>query len=300
MDGMNTSKTPITLLGLGDMGAALGRSWLAAGHPLTVWNRTPEKAGPLVEAGARAAGSAAEAVAAATGPVILCLLDDDSVGATLDGADLAGKDLINLTTGTPEQGRRRARWAEERGARFLDGGIMAVPPMIGVPESGGYILYSGDQALFERHREALEVPAAVNYVGSDAGHAALYDVALLSAMTAMLAGTTHAFALVDGEKEVDLSRFATLLAGWLGAMSGAAHGMAAQLESGDYTLGVHSNLAMMSAGNATFLDTSREQGVDPGLLTPFMDLMARRVAQGHGDEGLAGIVGLLREGAGRA
>ncbi|MHA5048760.1 NAD(P)-dependent oxidoreductase [Streptomyces sp. SD15] len=294
MDTHTTSKTPVTLLGLGDMGTALGRAWLAAGHPLTVWNRTPEKAEPLAGAGARAVATPTEAVASATGPVVLCLLDDASVGATLDGTDLNGKDVVNLTTSTPAQARQRARWAEERGARFLDGGIMAVPPMIGWPETGGYIFYSGDRALFERHHEALEAPAGVKFVGEDPGHAALHDIALLSAMTGMFAGITHAFALVRPEKDLDQAGFATLLAEWLGAMSGLTHGIAAQLESGDYTEGVTSNLAMMTAGNDGLLATAKDQSVDPRLLTPYMELMRHRVAQGHGDEGLAGTVGLLR------
>ncbi|MET9887584.1 NAD(P)-binding domain-containing protein [Streptomyces sp. NPDC006430] len=294
MDTPNTSKTPVTLLGLGDMGTALARAWLTAGHPLTVWNRTPGKADPLTAGGARAVATPAEAVASATGPVVLCLLDDASVGEALDGTDLNGKDVVNLTTNTPAQARQRARWAEERGARFLDGGIMAVPPMIGRPETGGYVFYSGDHALFERHREALEAPAGAKFVGEDPGHAALHDIALLSAMTGMFAGITHAFALVEPEKDLDRARFATLLAQWLGAMSPAAHGIAAQLESGDYTEGVTSNLAMMTAANDTLLATAQDQSVDARLLTPYMELMRRRVAQGHGDEGLAGTVGLLR------
>ncbi|MCZ4120980.1 NAD(P)-dependent oxidoreductase [Streptomyces sp. H39-S7] len=293
MDIHSTSKNPVTLLGLGDMGTALARAWLAAGHPLTVWNRTPEKAEPLAGQGARTVAGPAEAVAAATGPIVLCLLDDASVGEALDGIDLHGKDVINLTTSTPAQAQQRARWAEDRGARFLDGGIMAIPPMIGRPETGGYIFYSGDHALFERHREALAVPAGAEFVGEDPGHAALHDIALLSAMTGMFAGITHAFALVGPEKDLDRARFATLLAEWLGAMSGAAHGMAAQLESGGYTEGVTSNLAMMAAANDTLLATARDQSVDPRLLTPYMELMRLRVAQGHGDEGLAGAVGLL-------
>lgn len=294
---MNTHsipKTPITLLGLGDMGTALARAWLTAGHPLTVWNRSPEKAEPLAGKGARTVATPAEAVASATGPVVLCLLDDASVGETLDGTDLHGKDVVNLTTNTPAQAQQRARWAEARGARFLDGGIMAVPPMIGRPETGGYIFYSGDHTLFERHREALEVPAGAEFVGADPGHAALHDIALLSAMTGMFAGITHAFALMGPEKGIDQARFATLLAQWLGAMSGAAHGIAAQLESGNYTEGVTSNLAMMAAANDTLLATAQDQSVDPRLLTPYMELMRHRVAQGHGDEGLAGTVGLLR------
>ncbi|MEU8762905.1 NAD(P)-binding domain-containing protein [Streptomyces sp. NPDC048659] len=293
MDEHSNSKTPVTLLGLGNMGTALARAWLAAGHPLTVWNRTPERAEPLVREGARAAATPAEAVASAAGPVVLCLLDDASVGETLDGADLRGKEVVNLTTSTPAQSRERARWAEERGARALSGGIMAVPPMIGRPETGGYVLYSGDRALFERHRETLAAPAGTRFVGEDPGHAALHDIALLSAMTGMFAGMTHAFALVAPEKDLDRSGFAALLAEWLGAMSGAAHGIAAQLESGDYTQGVASSLAMMAAADDTLLTTARDQSVDPRLLVPYMELMRRRVAQGHGAEGLAGVVGLL-------
>ncbi|MGW0775421.1 NAD(P)-dependent oxidoreductase [Streptomyces sp. NPDC002835] len=294
MEEHTASKAPVTLLGLGDMGTALARAWLSAGHPLTVWNRTRAKAEALAAEGARVAATPAEALASATGPVVLCLLDDASVGETLDGTDLTGKDLVDLTTSTPALSRQRARWAEERGARFLDGGIMAVPPMIGRPETGGYVFYSGDRALFERHREVLETPAGAKFVGGDAGHAALHDIALLSAMTGMFAGVTHAFALVRPEKDLDRAGFAALLADWLGAMAGTAHEIAAQLESGDYTEGVTSNLAMMSAGNAALLATAEDQSVDPRLLTPCMDLMRRRVAQGHGDEGLAGTVDLLR------
>lgn len=293
MNTHTTSKTPITLLGLGDMGTALARAWLAAGHPLTVCNRTPGRTRPPADEGARVAATPAEAVASATGPVVLCLLDDASVGEVLDGVDLNGKDVVNLTTNTPSQARERARWAADRGARFLDGGIMAIPPMIGRPETGGYVFYSGDRELFEDHRAVLEAPAGATFVGEEPGHAALHDVALLSAMTGMFAGITHAFALVGPEKDLDRIRFATLLADWLGAMAGAAHGMAAQLVSGDYTEGVTSNLAMMTAANDTLLATAEEQATDPRLIAPYMELMRRRVAQGHGDEGLAGTVALL-------
>jgi 3-hydroxyisobutyrate dehydrogenase-like beta-hydroxyacid dehydrogenase len=169
--------------------------------------------------------------------VVTCLLDDASVRTVLADADLAGKDLVDLTTGTPGQARARAAWAEERGARFLDGGIMAVPPMIGVEGSGGYVLYSGSHPLFQEHRATLAVPAGATFVGADPCFAALYDVALLSAMTGMMAGIAHAFALVRTE-DVPLKDFAPMLTGWLTAMAGSAHGVAEHLESGDYAQGV--------------------------------------------------------------
>ncbi|MGV9626134.1 NAD(P)-dependent oxidoreductase [Streptomyces sp. NPDC003487] len=287
-------RSPITLLGTGAMGTALTRAWLAAGHPVTVWNRTAARAQPLAAEGATVAATAAEAVAASR-LVVACLLDDTSVGEALDTADLTGRDLVNLTTGTPADGRARAAWATGRGARFLDGGIMAVPPMIGAPDSGAYVFYSGSAELFEEHRDALAVPAGTVYVGTDPGFAALHDVALLSGMYGMFAGIAHAFALIRGE-DIAPKEFAPLLVSWLGAMAPMALQTAEQLESGDYRTGVASRLAMQVAGSATLLRTAEEQGVDAGLLTPVLDLMRRRLADGHGDEGTTGLVDLLRAG----
>ncbi|WP_406257501.1 NAD(P)-dependent oxidoreductase [Streptomyces nigra] len=283
-------KTPVTLLGLGTMGTALARAWLGAGHPVTVWNRTPSRAATL--AGARVAKTPAEAVSA--NPLIVaCLLDDTSVEEVLTDTVLTGKDVVNLTTTTPAQARTRAKWAHERGARYLDGGMMAVPPMIGAPESGGYVLYSGSGPLFEQHRATLAVPAGTRYVGEDPGHAALHDVALLSAMYGMFAGAAHAFALLRKE-DIDPTTFAPLLADWLTAMAPAVHQTADQLRTGDYTKGVVSTLAMQVAGTPTFLATARDQGVSPELLTPYFTLMHRRLTEATGgDEDLTGVIDLL-------
>ncbi|MGY2113370.1 NAD(P)-dependent oxidoreductase [Nocardia gipuzkoensis] len=282
------SKKSLTVLGLGDMGSALVRSWLAAGYAVTVWNRSARRA----PEGAIIAATAAEATAA-NALVVVCLLDDASVRATLEGVELTGRDIVNLTTSTPAEARELSGWIAARGGRFLDGGIMAVPSMIGVADSGGYVFYSGSAELHETHAETLAVPAGVTYVGADAGFAALYDIALLSGMWGMFAGAAHAFALIGGE-DISPVEFAPLLVGYQQAMAGYAYGTAAQLASGDYAEGVESNLAMMVTTNATLLRTAAEQGVSPELLTPFMALMQRRVAEGGGNESTTGVVDLLR------
>ncbi|GAA1437269.1 NAD(P)-dependent oxidoreductase [Nocardiopsis tropica] len=272
-----TAKPRIALLGLGAMGSALARTWLAAGYPLTVWNRSPSRAEPLAAEGADVAATAAEAVASAR-LVVTCLLNDASVGEALEGADLSGRDLVDVTTGTPAEARARAEWARERGARFLSGGIMAGPPMVGVPEAGGYVLYSGGAEVFEEHRTALAVPVGARYVGGDAGLGPLQDVALLSAMNGMFAGMEHAFALVRNE-DVSLKEFAKLLSDWLVAMAPvAAPDMAAQVETGDYTANTDSNLAMQIEGNRALMRTAREQGVGTELLALYGDLMERQLA----------------------
>lgn len=132
--------------------------------------------------------------------------------------------------------------------------------MIGAPDAGGYVLYSGTRALFDEHREVLAVPAATRYVGTEVGLAALYDVALLSAMTAMFAGARHAFALVE-EAGVDEKEFGGLLADWLAAMAPATAGFGAAPSAEDAT-----SPAVAEAGDAALLRTARERGVDTALL----------------------------------
>ncbi|WP_043661868.1 NAD(P)-dependent oxidoreductase [Nocardia thailandica] len=279
----------LTVLGLGDMGSALTRSWLAAGYTVTVWNRSSR---PAPE-GAAVAATVADAVTANT-LVVVCLLDDASVRETLDDVDLTGRDIVNLTTSTPAEARALAEWITARGGSFLDGGIMAVPSMIGAADSGAYVFYSGSAQLHGTHAETLAVPAGVNYVGTDAGFAALYDIALLSAMWGMFAGAAHAFALI-GIEDISPIEFAPLMVAYQQAMAGYAYGTAAQLASGDYTKDVESNLAMMATTNDTLRRTALEQGVSPELLEPFMKLMERRVAEGGGNESTTGVVDLLRD-----
>lgn len=282
------SNKALTVLGLGDMGSTLARAWLAGGYSVTVWNRSDRQA----PAGALVAAAAVDAVNANT-LVVVCLLDDASVRATLDGIDLTGRDIVNLTTSTPAEARWLSDWVAARGGRFLDGGIMAVPSMIGIADSGAYVFYSGSAELAKTHADTLAVPADCKFVGTDAGFAALYDIALLSAMWGMFAGASHAFALI-GREDISPVEFAPLMVAYQQAMAGYSYGTAAQLAGGDYTEGVESNLAMMVATNRTLLRTAAEQGVSPELLTPFMSLMQQRVDEGGGEESNTGIVDLLR------
>ncbi|MFD8378624.1 NAD(P)-dependent oxidoreductase [Streptomyces sp. NPDC059679] len=286
------SDTPVTVLGLGDMGTALARALLKAGFRTTVWNRTAAKAEALVPEGALRAATVAEAVEASP-LVVVCLLDHDSVRDTLDPVArvLTGKAVANLTSGTPRQAREMAAWAADQGADYLDGGIMAVPPMIATPAA--FVLYSGSREVFDAHRAALDALARSEYLGEDAALASLHDIALLSGMYGMFTGILHAYALIRSE-DIKATDFAPLLGRWLNAMSGAVAGYAEKIDSGDHARGVVSNLAMQSAGFGHLIEAAEEQGVSPELLSPLGPLMARRVADGHGHEDLSGLVELLR------
>ncbi|HZA08753.1 NAD(P)-dependent oxidoreductase [Mycobacterium sp.] len=73
----------IGFIGLGQMGAGMAASLLNAGHHVTVYNRSPDKAKPLVAQGAEAAGSVADAC---RGEVVFTMLaDDDAVAGVTFG-----------------------------------------------------------------------------------------------------------------------------------------------------------------------------------------------------------------------
>ncbi|ROP40463.1 NAD(P)-dependent oxidoreductase [Saccharothrix texasensis] len=287
------TNTKATVLGLGAMGAALATALVRAGHATTVWNRTPGKADALVDLGATAAATARDAVAAAD-VVIACLLDADSVHEVLDPvADvLTGRTLVNVTTTTPDQAKEIAGWAAAHGAVYLDGGIMAVPDMIGLP--GASVLYSGSATAFERLRPLMDLWGESAYLGEDAGLASLYDLALLAGMYVMFAGFLHGAAMV-ADAGVTATEFARRSAPWLAAMTGGFAGFAAVVDGGDYTVPGQQSLVFSDLGD--LLGASAAQGISTEVVGVVQDLIRRQVDAGHGEEGFARIYESIRQPA---
>lgn len=284
-------KSAISVIGLGAMGTALAGAFLNNGIQTTVWNRTPEKAAALVARGAARAGTAPDAVSASP-LVVVCVLGYSVVREILEpaGDALAGRVLVNLTTGTPEEARRMSGWAVERGAGYLDGGIMAIPSMIARPEA--VLLYSGSAEAYQSHRDTLSGLGAGRYLGEDPGLASLIDHALLAGMYGMFGGFLHAVALA-GTEGVEATEFtSSLLIPWLRSMIASLPEMAHQIDSGDYA-SKEANLAMQAA-NDTVSRVSEAQGVSAELFAPLDALMKRRVAGGHGGDDLASVIELIR------
>lgn len=274
------------------MGSQLARTALNAGYPTSVWNRTAARVSPLVEEGADALATPAEALGADL--VVVCLFDQASVHEVLDPvADrLAGRRLLNLTTTSPEGARELARWAAGHGAEYLDGGIMATPEMIATPQSA--ILYSGSAAVFEDHRTFLELWGSAEYFGDDPGMASLYDLALLSAMYVMFAGFVHGAAMV-GAAGVPAKEFAARTAAWLPALMPAIAEYATVIDAGDYT--VPGQQSLYFSDLTDIVNASRDQGISTEVVDMVQRLIHRQIDAGHGDEGFARIFESVKNGA---
>ncbi|MBB6171094.1 3-hydroxyisobutyrate dehydrogenase-like beta-hydroxyacid dehydrogenase [Nocardiopsis mwathae] len=288
-----TNPVPVSVIGLGAMGSVLATALIENGHPTTVWNRSPEKADPLVEQGAARATTVTEAVQASP-LVIVCVLDYKAMYELLDPLcdALAGRVLVNLTTGTPEQAREAAAWATHRTIDYLDGAIMATPPAIGRPDA--FLLYSGSQSAFERHEATLKLFGdASTYFGADPGLAALYDIGLLTSMYMSFTGFLYGAALV-GTADVKATAFAPYVESFLdGVVRGGMGQLAQQIDEGHYPDDA-SPLAMQAAGMTTFIKAFQDEGIDVEILQHIKGLTDRTVADGHTKAGLASLIEQIR------
>ncbi|WP_116951698.1 NAD(P)-dependent oxidoreductase [Jiangella endophytica] len=286
-----TDRHPVTVVGLGAMGREIARVLLEAGHPVTVWNRTPSRTDDLVARGATRAATVAQAVTSSP-LVLVCVLDYAATRELLEpvATELAGRTVVQLTTGTPRQARELAVWAAGQGIDYVDSGMMATPPMIGTESSA--FLYSGDEAAFQRYRPTLDLLGTSRWFGADAGLASLYDLALLSGMYTMFAGFLHGAAMV-GTAGVTAAEFAESAGDWLRAMTGSLTYAAAFVDSGDYTTDVQDVVFNKSALDV-IVTASIEQGVAPDIVAPIQGLLARQLAEGHGKKSFDRIIESIR------
>ena len=203
--------TELTCVGLGLMGSALARALLAAGHKVTVWNRSPGKAEALVGMGAQEARTLAEALAAS--PIVLICIDNyTSTRALLEpegkAGHLAGRTVVSLTTGTPREAEELSSWVEAQGAEYLDGAILPGPNEIGT--STGDILISGDARAWDVAGPFLTCLAGrVRLVGQRVGAAAGLDFAWLTMSFIQFIGVAHA-ANICRSQSIDLQAFMDL------------------------------------------------------------------------------------------
>ncbi|MEU4208968.1 NAD(P)-binding domain-containing protein [Streptomyces sp. NPDC026206] len=288
--------TAVTVLGLGRMGSALADAFLAAGHPTTVWNRSAAKADALAARGAVRARSPREAVAASE-LVVVCVTTYDAAHAVLGPvADaLAGRTLVNLTSGSPEQARETAAWAAGHGAGYLDGAVMTTPPGIGSTEF--MLLCSGSPDAFAAHRDTLASLADPVDLGADAGLASLYDTALLGLMWSALSGWLHGAALT-GSEQVSAAAFTPVAIRWLTAVTGFMNTYAPQIDAGRYP-GADATLDIHLATMDHLVHASEARGLDVELPELLKAFTAKAVAAGHGGDSYARLIEVVRDG-GRA
>lgn len=258
------------------MGQAITRAFVTAGHPTTVWNRTPGKA----PEGAVEAATVAEAVGDLT---LVSVIDYDAVSAILDADALRGKTLVNLTADTPHRAREMAAWAADQGISYLEGAVACPTTAIGTPH--GLIFYSGPTGLFSRWEAELSVLATPMYLGEDPGRAAAFDVAILDTFWNALAGVVHSYALAESEG-ISAAELTPMLRGLGEILPSLIDECGSNLETGEHP-GTASSIRSARSAISHVIAASERAGLDTGALRAARAYAERAVADGRGDDGFS-------------
>ena len=178
-------------VGLGVMGGGVAKRLLDAGHNVTGWNRTRDKAQWLVDAGMHLADSPRE-VAERSDIVFTMVTNTAAVQAVTDGPDgiLAGlgpgKVYVDMSTASPENSRALAERVVELGAQMLDAPVSG--SVITLEQGKLTVMVGGDDAVFERVRPVLEaIGPKVFHVGPNGAAVTMKIATNLSLAVQMLA-----------------------------------------------------------------------------------------------------------------
>jgi len=208
----------IGVIGLGRMGAAIADNLLAAGHEVTVYNRSPEKAKPLLAKGATLAHDAA---GAANGDIVITMLaNDNAVDGVVFGTDednegfLAhqGKATVHVSMSTisVEECRKVATASSSTKKSFISATVLGRPD---VAERGELIVMAaGDKSLINRCKPVFAAIGKSTYsVGDKPEDANLIKLAANFMISSMIETYAEAFALLR-KNEVDHRQFLQIMA----------------------------------------------------------------------------------------
>ncbi len=283
-----SSPTKIAVIGSGLMGSALARAFAAVGHEVAVWNRTPGKAravggGTVAMENLIEAVSGRELVVVSLSNYAACSEVFSSEGVT---PALAGKTLVQLTSGSPADAREALEWAKANGVDYLDAAILAYPGFVATEYAT--VFYAGSRPVFDRHLETLQAIARNSiYVDERIGSAATLDCAILEAYYGGSLAFLHAAAMCKAEG-LDPKTFFSHKNSFLGLLSVTADAAQGMIESNDFS-GDQCSLDTHVAAIEHIVRLSRDARINTRFPKELLDNYKRALSAGLGGKELPAV-----------
>lgn len=195
MRGSQDSRLAVGLIGLGNMGTAFAERLLAAGYPLVVSNRTPEKAVALAERGAVVADSHEE-LARSVDTIVTSLANDDALEAVAEAVLVAarpGSILVDMSTVSPAASARIASLADAAAVRYVRAPVSGNPTVV---RAGNltFIVSGPSDALDAVEPVLLAIGPTVHRVG-DAEQARVVKLAINTMIAVLVQAMSEAVLL---------------------------------------------------------------------------------------------------------
>jgi 3-hydroxyisobutyrate dehydrogenase len=284
--------TRIGFVGLGLIGAPMCQNLVAAGHEVTVWNRTASRMEPLLAEGATGTASAAEA-ARGRSITITCVSDSADVKDVILGAggviEAAAPDsvVIDMSTISPAVTREIAAALQERGSHMIDAPVSG--GVTGAAAGTLSIMAGGDRAIFDRCLPVLEAMGTkITYCGPN-GMGQVTKLSNQIAGLGTMAAMCEALVFAAGNG-ADLDAVLAALGGGA-AGSWMVENLGPALVQGKFDPGFMVNLAHKDL--RLVLEAATESNL-PLVTTPLVTQMFRSAQQnGHGEEGIQAYVKVL-------
>jgi 3-hydroxyisobutyrate dehydrogenase len=283
----------VTLLGLGTMGAGMAGRLLAAGFPLTVWNRTADRCADLAARGARVA--ATPRAAAEGADVVIAMVADDAASrevwlgeAGALGALRPGAVLIESSTVSPAWITELGERAHARACDLIDA------PVTGsrTQAHSGELLFlaGGDDAVIDRVQDVLRAMSRDIVRLGPLGSGAVVKLVNNFVCGVQVAAMAEAVALIEASGLGRAEALGVLLNGAPG--SPLVKAVTARMLSSDYD--VHFRVDLMAKDLAYASDLAA--GHELRLRTAEAALERFREAGRHalGDSDIASVVEPLR------
>jgi 3-hydroxyisobutyrate dehydrogenase-like beta-hydroxyacid dehydrogenase len=272
----------IGFIGLGLMGQPMSRRLLDAGHPLTVWNRSADKAKGLLAGGA-VWGASPKAMAQASDVVITMVTDSAASeevvcgrAGVLEGAH-PGLILIDMSSIAPEMSRSIADRARAKGVPMLDAPVTGAPRVATEGKLG--IMVGGPRDTFEACRPIFEKLAAkIVYAG---GNGMGTTLKLVNNLILGVAIHVSAEALVLAAKAGLDPQSVIEITSVGGARTGAMETRGPRMVTRDFT--PHFSANNMYKDLSTALTLAEECGVSLPVASAAREILRAAKSQGKGD-----------------
>ena len=286
----------IGFVGLGTMGAPVANNLRKAGYTVTVWNRTPSKAEPIVKKGA-AQATTPRACATGQDLVFTCLADEKALETVLEGPEgiLAGLRPGDVFVDVSTSGTREARSIEARVRER--GGSFVAAPLLGskafAEKAQLVVIAGGPAAALERARPALHAISARLIELDEPVHAALMKLTVNSVGGAMMAGFGEALALgVSGGLEV-AEIIETIQASGFHSPLYLTKGE--KIMNGDFA--PRFAIALAEKDERLAQEAAAEQGAKMPIGSAVRRLFSDAIESGRGDKDVAAVADLFFEWA---
>ncbi len=278
--------TKVAVLGTGIMGSAMARNLLSAGMDVRAWNRSREKAEPLVKDGAEVADNPADAARGADF-ILTMLADADAVEEAVGGDVLSelAEDGVWLQMSTVGEGgtERLHRLAADRGVAYVDAPVLGTKQ----PAEQGQliVLASGPEEVRERSEQVFDALGSKTVWLDEAGEGSRLKLVVNNWIVGLLGvlAETVAFAEATG---VDPAKFLeTIEGGPLGLPYAQLKG--SMMIEENFPTSFSANLARKDA--ALVLDSARDHDLHLRIAEAVTTLFDEAIQAGHGEDDMAAV-----------